>query len=106
MVFSKGDPNINRSGRAKGNLNKVTDIRKAIEWALTQRSNELMRMKIADLCRIWASIQPKDQNIRVKPDIQYISNTPEPKEIEITPKQCNTNDTNELDTNGSDDVKV
>lgn len=79
MVFVKGDPNINYAGRPKGALNKATELRQEIEDAIRHRLKEMKSMPIKDLVKVWATLQPKDIGIRVKPDIEFVSHVPRPQ---------------------------
>ena len=78
MPFVKGDTRINYAGRPKGSLNKDTKLRQEIEDAIRGRLKELKTMPIKDLTKIWASLQPKDMSLSVKPDVEFISNVPRP----------------------------
>ncbi len=82
MPFQKG--NTLATGRPKKSKNRLPKIRDRILHVLNKRlldPRELAKLETRDLIRFASSILPKDMNIKVAPDITYVSQTPRPESL-------------------------
>ncbi len=92
MPFQVGHEYIKpkvKGGRPKGSKNLLPLIRDKVLYALEKRlsgKKALRKISTEDLLKFAQSIMPKDLSIRVAPDFQYISNTPRPTAIDVTPQ--------------------
>ena len=99
--FQKGKSG-NPSGRKKGSKNKLTLVKDRLVKILNEKLADpkvLDQIDINTLIRFTGTILPKEQSIRVAPDIQYITHTPRP---EITGNDdSNNDDADVMDVDGT-----
>ncbi len=75
-------------GRPKKSKNLLPVIRDKVLQTLEYRLNikkELKHIPTNELLKFAQSIMPKDLSLRIAPVIHYISNTPRPQVIDVTP---------------------